>query len=161
LEISKFEIEKLIEIRKKDTFFNHFLAIIKLDLRPTGIISKSEIKIWKYNFRLGIVYPVFIFEFNSNNKLTKITSKLNSVGKFAFALFFIFLSSLFINVDFINIKFNGLLFLLIFYIIFISVFVLISVKIYSSEKKEQLKVIFEILKGIKEKSTGSHQHNNQ
>jgi hypothetical protein len=139
LEISKLEIEKLIEIRKKDTFFNHFLAILKHDLRPTGIVSKSQIKIWKYNSWLGLFYPVFMFQLNSNNQSTKINSKLNSVGKLVYALLFISISSLFTNVDLIKIKFDSLLFLIIFYMIFISVFVLISVKVYSYEKKRTIK----------------------
>jgi predicted membrane protein len=72
-----------------------------------------------------------------------------------------FLTFLFRDIDFVKITLSGFLILALLYLVLISFFILISFKIYRFEKKEQLKVIFETLKVIKEKSAGSHQNNNQ
>jgi hypothetical protein len=146
LEINKSEIEKLIEVRKKDVFLNHFFSILKHDLRPTGEICESKIKVWKQSLWTGLFYPVFIFHLNSNNHLTKITSKVNSLGKLTYVLFFVFLTSFFTDIDLFKIKFSGLLLFLVLYSVLISIFTLLSIKIYSFEKKKELEIIFETLK---------------
>ena len=145
LDITKFDIEKLIEIKKEDNFLNHFFTVIKYDRRPAGEIEKTEIKVWKFNLWIAIFYPIFIFHLNSSNELTTISSKLNSFGKLVYALFFVFLTFLFRDIDFVKITFSGFLILALLYLVLISFFILISFKIYNYEKKEQLKSIYKIL----------------
>jgi hypothetical protein len=161
LDIKKSDIEKLIEVKKKDKFLNHFFTVIKHDRRPSGEIEKTEIKVWKFNLWVAIFYPIFIFHLDSSNELITISSKLNSFGKLIYGIFFMFLTFLFRDIDFVKITLSGFLILALLYLVLISFFILISFKIYRFEKKEQLKVIFETLKVIKEKSAGSHQNNNQ
>ena len=72
LDIKKSDVEKLIEVKKKDKFLNHFFTVIKHDRRPSGEIEKTEIKIWKFNLWGAIFYPIFIFRLNSSNDLTTI-----------------------------------------------------------------------------------------
>ncbi len=161
LNITKSDIEKLIEVKEKDSFINHFFTVIKHDRRTAGEIEKTEIKIWKFNLWVAIFYPIFIFHLNSNNELATISSKLNSFGKLSYGLFFVFLTFLFRDIDFVKITLSGFLLLALLYLVLISFFMLISFKIYRYEKKEKLKVIFETLKVIKEKSACSHQNTNQ
>ena len=149
LDITKSDIEKLIEIRREDKWLNHFLKFATQDYRPTGEIGKAEIKIWKLNFWVGAFYPIFIFKLNTNNKLLSISSKLNSFGKSLFIFLFILLISAFIKIDFAEMKLFGAVFIILLCTIFISIFVLVTFKIYSFERKEQLKIIYKILSNNK------------
>jgi hypothetical protein len=146
LQIEKSDIEKIRKIRKEDKFFNHFLTNIKHDYSFYGEIRKIEIKIWSFNLWNAIFYPIFIFKFNSNNKLISISSKLNSFGKLIYVLFLIFLTSFFKNINFAKATILGLLLFIVFYLVFISIFILISFKIYGNVRKNQLEMIYEKIK---------------
>ena len=88
MEITKKDIEQLIELKREDTFFNHLKTIYSFDFRPTGEIGRNEIKLWRQNSWNRTFYPIFRFELNANNHLINITDKLNPIGK-TFILIFL------------------------------------------------------------------------
>ena len=145
MEITKKDIEELIEVRKENTFLNQLRNVFSRDFRPKGEIGWNEIKVWKQNMWNDTFYPIFTFELNANNHLTNITDKLNPVGKTIIGLFiFGFLYFVFpknpTEYDFIS---NWPI--IAFIIVFASIFVLLARMIYRFEKQNQLEEIFEIL----------------
>jgi hypothetical protein len=145
LKILKSDIEKLIKVKKKDSFINHFFTIINLDYKPNGEVGKNEIKFWKFNLWIAIFYPIFIFKLNSKKEVTSINSKLNSFGKLIYVLFFILLTSFFKDINFTTINVSSIFFIVLIYLLFISLFILLSFKIYNLEKKNQLESIYKEL----------------
>lgn len=81
MKITKKDIEKLIELEKRNTFLNHLWNVFSKDFKSKGEIGQKEVKVWKQNIWNGIFYPVFTFEFDDNNHLINITDKLNPIGK--------------------------------------------------------------------------------
>jgi len=145
LEINKKEIEKLIEISKKDTFFNHLWNIISRDFSANGEVKQNEIKVWRQNFWNITIYPIFIFKFDSRNHLINITSKLNPVGKLfngLIALSFIFFVFPKNTSDFEILENWKILCLIILIVLLATYF---AYKVYSFEKRNQLEQIYEIL----------------
>jgi len=145
MEVTKKDVEKLIELRKENTFLNHLWNVFSRDFRPKGEIGRNEIKVWKQNMWNATFYPIFTFEFNANNHLTNIADKLNPIGKtligiFAFGfLYFIFPKNL-SDFDFI-----GNWPIITFIAVFISIIVLVARMVYRFEKKNQLEEILEFL----------------
>ncbi|WP_300027997.1 hypothetical protein [uncultured Maribacter sp.] len=145
LEITKKDIEKLIELRKENTFLNHLWNVFSRDFRAKGEIGRNEIKVWKQNMWNMTFYPIFTFELNANNHLTNIKHKLNPIGKTIVGLFLIgIIYFVFTNFstdfDFLE-NWLAILIVSVFLLIFITVFR----KIYQSEKQNQLDEIFEFL----------------
>ena len=145
MEIYKKEVEKLIELRKNDTFLNHLWNVLTRDIRTIGEISKDEIKIWKQNSWNTTFYPVFKFQFNSKNHLIKISDKLNPIGKtliglliFGF-LYFVFPENL------TEFNFIGNWPIIIFLAVFVSLFTFFARMFYRFEKQNQLDEIYELL----------------
>ena len=81
MEVTKKDVEKLIELRKENTFLNHLWNVFSRDFRAKGEIGPNEIKMWRQHLWNMTFYPIFIFEFNANNHLINITDKLNPIGK--------------------------------------------------------------------------------
>lgn len=145
MEITKKDIEELIELRKENTFLNHLWNVFSRDFRPKGEIGRDEIKVWKQNRWNATFYPIFTFELNANNHLTNISDQLNPVGKTIIGLFiFGFLYFVFpknpTEYDFIL---NWPIITFIF--VFALIVVLLARKIYRFEKQNQLDEIFELL----------------
>ena len=145
MEITKKDIEKLIELKKEDTFINHLWNVFSRDLRPKGEINRNKIKVWKQNMWNMTFYPIFTFELNANNHLTNITDKLNPIGKtivgiFIVGILYFILTNLSPDFDFLE-NWLTILIVSVFLLIFITVFR----KLYQSEKQNQLDEIFEIL----------------
>jgi hypothetical protein len=145
LEITKKDIEKLIELRKENTFLNHLWNIFSRDFRAKGEIKRNEIKVWKQNMWNSVFYPIFTFELNSKNHLINISDNLNPIGKTIIYLFFagisyLILPNLIYEFDLIR---NWILVLALsfFFLIFISVLR----KGYIMEKRNQLEEIYEKL----------------
>ncbi len=145
LEITKKDVEELIELRKKDTFLNHLWNVFSRDLRPAGEINRNEIKVWNQNLWNATFYPIFKFEFNANNHLVKITDKLNPIGKILIGIFvFGFLYFVFPKNP-TEFNFIGNWPLILFILAFASIFILVARMIYRFEKQNQLDEIFELL----------------
>lgn len=145
LEVTKKDIEKLIMIRKEDTFLNHLWNVFSRDFRQKGEISRNEVKVWKQNMWNATFYPIFTFELNTNNHLVNINSKLNPVGKALIGVFVVgFLYAIFpknpLEFDFIG---NWLIIMVIS--IFAIIFTLFWRMIYRFEKQNQLDEIFDLL----------------
>jgi hypothetical protein len=145
MEVTKKDVEELIELRKKDTFLNHLWNIFSRDMRAKGEINRNEIKVWSQNMWNLTFYSIFTFEFNANNHLTNITDKMNPVGKTLIgiaSLWFLYLifpnnSTEFNPID----KWQWIAIIAVF--VFLGV--LLSRKIYKMERKNQLEEIYEIL----------------
>ncbi|WP_283635514.1 hypothetical protein [Aquaticitalea lipolytica] len=145
MEITKKDIEKLIELRKENTYLNHLWNVFSRDFRPKGEIGRNEIKVWNQSIWNVAFYPIFTFELNANNNLTNITDKLNPIGKTIVGLFLIgILYFVFTNLstdfDFLE-NWLAILIASVFLLIFITIFR----KLYQSEKQNQLDEIFEFL----------------
>ncbi len=145
MEITKKDIEKLIELRKENTYLNHLWNVFSRDFRPKGEIGRNEIKVWNQSMWNVAFYPIFTFELNANNNLTNITDKLNPIGKTIVGLFLIgILYFVFTNLstdfDFLE-NWLAILIASVFLLIFITIFR----KLYQSEKQNQLDEIFEFL----------------
>ena len=145
MEITKKDVEKLIEIEKENSFLNHLWNIFSRDMRAKGEIKLNEIKLWNQNVWNMTFYPIFTFEFNSKNHLTNITDKMNPVGKAIIGIATIwFLYLIFPKKPtefnlFDNWKWITLI------TIFVLLGVIVSRKIYKIERKNQLEEIYEIL----------------
>ena len=145
MEITKKDIEKLIELRKENTYLNHLWNVFTRDFRPKGEIGRNEIKVWKQNMWNMTFYPIFTFELNANNHLTNITDKLNPIGKtiigiFSIGILYFVFTNFSTDFDFLE-NWLAILIVSVFLLIFITVFR----KLYQSEKQNQLDEIFEFL----------------
>lgn len=145
MEVTKKDVEKLIEMEKKNTFLNHLWNVFSRDRLSKGEIKKFEIKVWNQNMWNMTFYPIFTFEFNSNNHLTNITDKMNPVGKVIIGIatiWFLFLifpkkPTEFNPID--NWQWVTLIMIFVFLVVFVSR------KIYNMERINQLEEIYEIL----------------
>lgn len=145
MEVTKKDVEKLIELRKEDSFLNHLWNVFSSDFRTKGEINQREIKVWEQNGWNKTFYPIFKFEINSNNHLTNITDTLNPIGKTLIGLFtigflYFIISNYLADFDFFE---DSRLILLVF--IFPILLVVVSRRIYAFEKQNQLDKIFKIL----------------
>ncbi|RXM48270.1 hypothetical protein, partial [Flavobacterium sp. YO12] len=82
MEITKSDVQKLIQVQKENTFLNHFIYAIKKDYKIHGNIEKHKINIWQKTSLTGSSYSVYSFEFDSENILTKVNDKLNPFAHF-------------------------------------------------------------------------------
>jgi len=97
LEITKKEVEQLIELEEESTLLNHFLNVFSRDFRAKGEIKSDRIKLWRQGFWNMTVYPIFILEFNEENHLINITDRLNPIGKIFNVIIFLLLTFFIIN----------------------------------------------------------------
>ncbi|MGZ0017503.1 hypothetical protein [Yeosuana sp. AK3] len=145
MEITKKEVEKLIELKEENTFINHLWTVISRDFRVKGEISSNKIKLWKQGFWSMTIYPIFTFEFNTEKHLINITDKQNPIGKIFSIIILLPLAILVFaqiinDFDFVaNWKFIAL------FGIIISLLILFTRKIYNYEKQNQLELIYELL----------------
>ena len=145
MEVTKKDVEKLIELRKENTLLNHLWNVFSPDFRPKGEIGRNQIKVWKQNMWNAIFYPVFTFEFNANNHLTNISDKLNPIGKtfigiLAIGFLYLILPKSLSDFDFIK---NWPI--ITFIAVFITLIVLVARMVYRFELKNQLEEILEFL----------------
>ena len=149
MEINKNDVQKLIQEQKDDDVWNHFLCVIKSDYNFNGHLQNNKISIWKQGIWIKIFYPIFIFEFNSQNHLIKITDKLNPIGRLLYLLFPISFSTFFFSIIINDFKIKKFLILMTVILTILILYFLITKKIYEYEKKEQLEAIFKIIDKLK------------
>ncbi len=145
MEITKDDIEKLIELRKEDTFFNHLWNVFSGDFRPKGEIGRREIKVWKQNMWNKTFYPVFTFELNTSMHLINITSKLNPIGKLLIGIFVIGFIYAISPENPSEFDFIGNWPIIAVISVFGMIFTLFWRMIYRFERQNQLDEIFEFL----------------
>ena len=145
MEITKEEVEKLIELKEENTFISHLWTVISRDFRVKGEISSNKVNLWKQGFWSMTIYPIFTFEFNTENHLINITDKQNPIGKLfrviiLLPLAILVFAQLINDFDFIaNWKFITL------FGIILSLLILFTRKIYNYEKQNQLEKIYDLL----------------
>jgi len=145
LEVTKKDVEKLIELRKENTFLNHLWNIFSRDMTAKGEVSRNEIKVWRQNMWNLTFYPIFTFEFNANNHLINISTKLNSVGKMIIGFIIIGLIWLIFPKNLSDFDIFEKWQMATFLLVFSFLVVWVARKVYRFEKQNQLEQIFEIL----------------
>ncbi len=145
MEVTKKDIEKLIELRKEDTYLNHLITVFTQGLQPTGEIGQNEIKAWKKNMWNSAFYPIFTFELNASNHLINISEKLNPVGKTLIGILLIGIIFFISNNYPTEFNFLESWFPFLIVIAFLLFFIFIFRKIYKFEKQNQLDEIYKIL----------------
>lgn len=148
MQLSKSDILKLVKVRKENTFWNHFLYNSKTDYKIYGKVEKNNIKIWQKTTFAGAFYPVYSFDFNSEQELIKITDKLNPFAQVLRLLFPCIYFFPLISTSLTNFEFKRFLGASIVFLILTLICYLVSNKIYLFEKKEQLNDFYKTL-GIK------------
>tara|TARA_R110000823_G_C15897233_1_gene496591 strand:+ start:884 stop:1576 length:693 start_codon:yes stop_codon:yes gene_type:complete len=145
LEVTKKDVEKLIELRKENTFLNHLWNIFSRDMTAKGEVSRNEIKVWRQNMWNLTFYPIFTFEFNASNHLINISTKLNSVGKMIIGFIIIGLIWLIFPKNLSDFDIFEKWQMATFLLVFSFLVVWVARKVYRFEKQNQLEQIFEIL----------------
>ena len=145
MEVTKNDVQKLIEIRKEDTFLNHLWTVFSRDMRPNGEINRNEIKVWRQDLWNSSFYPIFTFEFDANNNLTNITDQLNPIGKTFIGLILIGLILLIFPKNLSEFELIDKLHWVLFFTVFGFLIVWVARKSYRLGKQNQLEQIFEIL----------------
>jgi len=145
MEVTKKDVEKLIELRKENTFLNHLWNVFSRDMRAKGQINQNDIKVWNQNIWNMTFYPIFTFEFNTKNHLTNITTELNPVGKTLIGIILIGLIWLIFPKNLSEFDLADSWQMATFLAIFSFLIVWIANKLYRFEKQNQLEQIFEIL----------------
>tara|TARA_R110002049_G_scaffold290250_1_gene473553 strand:- start:7821 stop:8519 length:699 start_codon:yes stop_codon:yes gene_type:complete len=145
MEVTKKDVEKLIELRKENTFLNHLWNVFSRDMRAKGQINQNNTKVWNQNIWNMTFYPIFTFEFNSKNHLTNIRTELNPVGKTLIGIILIGLIWLIFPKDLSEFDLADNWQMATFLAIFSFLIVWVAKKLYRFEKQNQLEQIFEIL----------------
>lgn len=145
MEVTKNDVEKLIEMRTESTYLNHLWNIFSRDFRPKGEIGRNEIKVWKQNMWNATFYPIFTFEFNANNHLTNIADKLNPIGKTFIGIATLGFLYLIFPKNLSGFDFIGNWPIITFIAVFVALIVLVARMVYRFEKKNQLEQILELL----------------
>lgn len=145
MEITKKEVEKLIELKEKNTFINHLSTVISRDFRAKGEIQTNKIRYWKQGFWNMTFYPIFTFEFNTENHLIKITDNINPMGKVINIIIFVPLAILIVCETINNFEFKPNWILLFLFVIILTLLIVIIRKVYRYEKQNQLDTIYDLL----------------
>lgn len=145
MEFCKSDIQKLIEVNKPNTFWNHFLFSLNKSYKIHGEIQKNKIKIWQRTSFTGISYPIYTFEFDSENRLIKVTDKLNPFARFSQLSFPIFFFFPLLSNAIIDFQIKKFLICISAFIFLTFTCYLMARKIYLFEKKEQLKDFYKLL----------------
>lgn len=144
MEVTKQDVEKLIELRKANTFLNHLWNVFWRDFTPQGEVRQNEIKVWKQTRWNTSFYPIFTFEFDSDNRLTNINESVNPIAKALIVCFAIgFLYVIIPELADSNLSRNYPITALI--AVFVLIVILALRMVYRLEKSIQLQEIMEIL----------------
>jgi hypothetical protein len=145
LEVTKEDVEKLIEVEKTDTFLTHLKCFVLNKSIAMGTIEQRKISVWRPTIWNRAFYPVFDFEFNTQGHLIKINDRINPASKIYFLVIAIFFLSTFIMPVLYNFEFLGSVLYVLFVFSFTSLIFYVFYRNYLFEKKNQLEEIFEIL----------------
>ena len=144
MSLLKSDIEKLIQIKSKNTFKNHFLN--SEFGQYVGEVKPNELLIWKPTVFMKSTYPIFNLLFNENQKLVKIKLQKNPqrviFDYLALTFIIIFNSLIFYHssTKYIIPQFFGVLF----------VYGIVSWILWKGEKVEKKIQIEEFKKDVKE-----------
>ncbi|UPZ15881.1 hypothetical protein [Flavobacterium humidisoli] len=145
MEVTKSDIQKLIEVQKNNTFSNHFICSIKKDYKIYGSIEKHKINIWKRTSLTGSSYSVYSFEFDSEDVLTKVNDKLNSFAQFSQLLFPLFFFFPLLSTAFTDFQIKKFLVCISVFLFLTFACYLVSRRIYLFNKKDQLTDFYQLI----------------
>lgn len=135
MELHKSNIQKLVKVHKKSTLWNHIFHNNRNKYKIHGEIQYNKIKVWQSVRMTGSFYPVYTFEFNSDDELIKITDKLNPFGKFLALLFPIFYFYSILLTAFSNFEIKRFFAGIAVFSFLASICFLVFNKVYQYEKK--------------------------
>lgn len=145
MELTRSDIQKLIQAQKESTFLNHFIYSIRKDFKTQGCIQKNKIKIWKRTGLTGGFYPVYSFYFNPENILVKVTDELNPFAKYSQLLFPLFFFFPLLSTAFSDFHLKKFLICISIFLILTFACYLVSRKIYSYNRKDLLTDFYQLL----------------
>lgn len=145
IEVTKNDVVKLIEVEKSDTLITHLKCFLLKKTMAMGAINHRKISVWRPNKWNKAFYPIFDFEFNSQNHLIKINDRLNPASKIYFSIITLFFISIYLLPIKSNFELFGSILYALFVLFFTSLILYVFYRNYIFEKKNQLEEIFEIL----------------
>ncbi|MPM03357.1 hypothetical protein SDC9_49622 [bioreactor metagenome] len=145
MEVSKNDVAKLIEIRTKSTFLHHLSNFFSHDMRSKGEIGRNKIKFWEQNMNGWAFYPVLIFDFNEDDRLIKISDRLNPFGKTIIGIILLGFLYLIFPKNISDYDFEKKWPIISLIAVFVLIAVFLARAAYRFEKKNQLEKIFELL----------------
>ncbi|WP_430410927.1 hypothetical protein [Kordia sp.] len=145
MEITKKEVDQLIQLEEKNTFWSHFSGMLGNNHFVTGYVSSKEIQLWQRNSWTMSLYAVFTFTFNAQQHLTDIKTELNIFGKVFFYGIFVALVFFFIPKDIASYQQDNFWIFTCIKVIFLIIYVVFCKVVYESEKRIQKKDILEKL----------------
>tara|TARA_A100000171_G_C2132397_1_gene147632 strand:+ start:2475 stop:2951 length:477 start_codon:yes stop_codon:yes gene_type:complete len=142
---SKSDIKKIIKYKRKSNLINHLRSCFTRSGELNGDIQDKRILLWSADWYNPLFFPILQFDFDDNNELIKISSKLNSFG----LLFIIIIPSVLL-ISFLFDKGFGVEFFknsvaTLVLISFIIILILTFYTFYRFERKSQLNYIAKIL----------------
>jgi|GEM_PF-894432 len=161
MEVTKSDIQKLVKVKNTDSFWNHLVCSFKKDYKIYGEIQKNKIKIWEISSFTGVFYPVYTFEFNSENELVKTKDQLNSFARFLHFLFPILMFFPLLSTAIMDFQIKKFLACISIFLILTFACYLMSRKIYLYNKKDQLTDFYQLLNAKSNSKQSSKQHNSR
>jgi hypothetical protein len=143
LKVQKEDIESRLDKRRKDTFWGHFLTFFSFE-EIFADVEKDRISVWRKRIKGGVLYPVFIFEFNSDDELIRVREKLNDLGRLNYFLIPLTFSFSFWNFLFDDFDIDKLIFTIGAMIAFTVLWFFVSRLFYRFEKSEAKEYYFEL-----------------
>lgn len=142
MEVTKKEVEQLIHIEKKNTFWSHFSGILGRNYLFMGNSSSEKVQLWQRTMWNLSLYTVFTFTFDEKQHLTTIDTKLNIMGKILFFGIFSVLLFLFIPKELAAYQHDKFWIYTCIKIIFLLLYLICGKVIYNNEKEVQKEAIF-------------------
>lgn len=139
-------VRQQIKYHRKNTLWGHFITILNFNSNGySGVVKKKDFRIWRYNYWIGVFYPVIVGTLNKTEGklMVRLKSEMNPVG----IIFFIIIMTSWsygVFVGVFNQFDNSWEFLWIRILIGLFLFSLPLIAIflgYNSEKKQLLKEI--------------------
>lgn len=161
MHITKTEVKQLIEVHETGTFKTHFFGAFSNKNKVIGISSSNEIQIWQHTRKTRITYSIFTFTFNEQQYLIGIKAQLNIFAKMLYVGLISFFLILFISKGFSIYQQDSFWIITLVEIIFLLLFILVTTKIYTLQRNQQLQDIYDLLNiefiesPVKETSLGS------
>lgn len=150
MKTDKIKLDEIIRIEKSDNFLGHLSSVIFEKNKIVAEKNESVYKVWVSHKFANIIYPIYNFEFDTNDNICKLSTKTNIIGKALIGVYFffafLFLANILIKGIFVNKKIITMIpFTVMFLLLFC--FYLVINKIYKTEKKyfiNELKVLLKI-----------------
>ncbi len=145
MEITKKDVENIIEKRKENTFLTHLGQSIYCDYVYYGEVKRDEIIIWSHeSVHILKLTPVFTFKFNASNHLVDIKTAINPFDKCLIIVVTLLIGFLLLPQN-INPYTNNYWVIAGLLLTFFTLIFWVFRKVYQSKVQDQLEELYEIL----------------